>query len=220
MAIFKYLFSVSIIFGFTTGYATAGVILIDDFSWPGASTHISIVGESRAAFPPGTTGGSILSLSSGSDIATDRGLFAATNSLIAGAGQLEISLAAVDFAEIDWDVEGYNFQANLMPNVMMNELTNLGTESVDLTLELFQTSDGVNGNVGTGTVDIRLAAGASTDIAFLPVAVNTDFVGFRILNTSANPFTGRIGSITAVPEPSIGFSLLLLFGTMVRLRNR
>lgn len=199
--------------------AFAEIVLIDDFSWPGTATHGSLVGESRAAFPPGTSGGSILPLTGGSDIAKDRGLFGATNSLLAGADHLAISLAAVDFAEIDWDVHGFNFHANDTPWVMMTGLSNLGSERVDLTLELFQTSDGVNGNVGTGEIDVSLAAGATTNITFSTVAWETDFVGFRIINNSSTSFTGRISSFSAVPEPSSVLPLLLMLCSIARRRQ-
>ena len=176
--------------------------MLDDFSSPGTATHMSAPGESRAVFPPGTTGGAIISLGGGSDIASDRGLFGSSNSLVAGTGTLDISIAN-GFVEFDWNVGGYDFHANGVSTVVWRDLTNLGVEDIPLSMELFQTFDGTTNNVGTGVIDIVLAAGETRDVVFSTVGGATDFVGFRLGNESAiAAFAGRLGSISAVPEPS------------------
>lgn len=187
--------------------ALADVVLIDDFSRPTAADHASVPGESRAAFPPGTSGGSIIALDGGSDIALDRGLFGATDSLVAGGNTLELSIQSGS-VEFDWDVDGFDFANSGVPTVLWRDLTNLGTEAISLRMELFQTFDGTDDNVGTGVIDVILSAGETRDIAFDTAGGETDFVGFRLLNQSASSFTGRLGSVTAVPEPSCALAAI------------
>lgn len=185
----------------------AGFVLIDDFSLPNAANHVSAPGESRAAFPPGTSGGSIIPLSGGSNIALDRGLFGATNSLVAGGHTLELSIQS-GFVEFDWDVDGFDFAASGVSTVVWRDLTNLGTEAVSLQIELFQTFNGTDGNVGTGVIDVSLGAGETQDVAFDTVGGDTDFLGFRLSNGSTSSFSGRLGSVAAVPEPSSALTAL------------
>ncbi|MEZ6100765.1 MAG: hypothetical protein R3E01_17495 [Pirellulaceae bacterium] len=91
--------------------ANAGTI-IDDFSFPATSFQQSLPGESRAGFPPGATGGNILALSGGSDIARDRGLFGQAGALSAGGGGLILAVPT-GFVEFDWDVNGYDRQPSI-----------------------------------------------------------------------------------------------------------
>jgi hypothetical protein len=192
------------------GASLGGIVLIDDFSWPGTADHSSLPGESRAAFPPGTSGGSIIPLGGGSDIAADRGLFGETGNLTAGAGVLALAIPT-GFVEFDWEVGGYHFSPKDI--VVLENLQNLGTQDISLRVQLFQTFDGTNNIVGSAVVDIVLAAGETRDVAFSTVAGATDFVGFRLVNQSSSTFEGRLEGVIAVPEPSA--AVLLLIGGIV-----
>lgn len=175
----------------------------DDFSDPASGSHASTPGESRAGFPPGTIAGTIFGLNSGTDIASDRGLFGSAGSLSVSNGLLNFSLP-LGFSEIDWDVDGFDFNSEPMT---WNSLTNRSGQDIDLRIELFQAFNGTGSVVGLGAVGFTIANGETRDVTFSTLAGATDFLGFRIVNDTNATFIGSLEGINAVPEPS---GLLLL----------
>lgn len=191
-------------------------LLIDDFL---GATQESLPGESRAAFPPGTDGGSIVDIVLGTDVATDRGLFGPEADLRVFDGNLEFQVAP-GFVEFDWNVEGFDFVDNGLETIIWRGLTNESGGDVSLRLELFQTFDGTGTVVGTGAVDIVLLDGETRDVEFNAIGGETDFAGFRLVNQSNFTFDGTLESVIAVPEPNlVGLLSMAAFAISYRRRK-
>ena len=191
--------------------------MLDDFV---GITQSSLPGESRAAFPPGTSGGSIVDLVLGTDVASDRGLFGPAADLVVSNGNLEFSVAP-GFVEFDWNVNGFDFAGSSVEAILWRGLTNESGQDVSLRFELFQTFDGTDSVFGTGPVDIVLLNGQTRDVQFDTVlAGETDFIGFRVVNQSNFTFNGTLDSVVAVPEPnSFGLIVFSMFVFSVRRRK-
>ena len=171
--------------------------VLDDFSFPNAGRHSSTPGESRAAFPPGTSGGAIFGLDSGVQVAVDRGLFGPVDSLWVTDGKLDLTLSSL--VEIDWDFAGFNFDNRV---VTWRDVSNTTNRDFTLLFEPFQTFSGTDSVFGRGGVTFTLAAGETRDFTFENLSGASDFTGFRILNQSGGTFTGSVESIVVVPEPA------------------
>jgi hypothetical protein len=171
-------------------------IVLDDFSEPFLGPHLSQPGESRAAFPPGTDGGSILALE---PVAVDRGLFGPTGSLTVADGKLAIS-SLVGLVEIDWDTNDFSFDAN---EVIWRGVSNNTGQEATFLVQPFQTFSGTDSVVGRGSTIFTLSAGETRDLRFDNLSGASDYTGFRIVNQTATPFSGTVESIGVVPRPNL-----------------
>ncbi|MEM9413356.1 MAG: dockerin type I domain-containing protein, partial [Planctomycetota bacterium] len=174
-------------------------LLVDSFFG-----QTSAPGESRATFPPGTTGGTVSDLFSGTDVALDRGLFGSTSSLSIANEHLNFSVSQLSTAEFDWGVGGYDFLTNGFQSLILRDLTNDSSEDVTLIFELFQTFDGTGSNVGTGPVSVELASGETRDVVLSVASGETDFIGVRLFNQSNDHFNGTIRTALIGPSVALG----------------
>ncbi|MEM8911193.1 MAG: hypothetical protein AAGC97_05440 [Planctomycetota bacterium] len=187
----------------------AALVRIDDFSDPANGSQNAAQGDPRADFPVGTSGGSIMSLGGGTDIALDRGLFGESGQVSVSGGLLQFSFDA-GIVSIDWDLDGFQFFNSGVPAIRLEGLTNTGGQTVSLSVQMFQLFNNGSNSVGSATQQFDLAGGASRDLFFTPINTETDFVGFRFVNSSPGvTFTGSLASVSAIPEPAAGLMTAL-----------
>lgn len=178
-------------------------VLIDDFADPLTPSHTSANGTSRAVSPPLGVGGSVLGISGGTDVASDRGLYGRPpldggpfdpGALRAGGGNIDMALGAGETAVMDWNVGGYDFVDD--PVIVLAGLSNVGLTTAMLTVALWQ--DGAM----QGSTNVVLDPGEIRDVSLLAAAGPTDFLGLTITNNSDGVFFGAAEQVVANPEPA------------------
>ena len=179
--------------------------VLDDFASPNGGQHASVPGESRAGFPPGFSGGAIFDLAPNGQVALDRGLYGANNSLVVSNGALQLAVGGI--TEIDWNFDGFNFNDR---TVVWRGVSNLSNQNATLLIEPFQSFSGTDSVFGRGGITFTLGAGETDDFEFGNLFGASNFTGFRVINQSGGTFNGSVQSIVVVPEPNCTALLVLL----------
>jgi hypothetical protein len=177
-------------------------VIIDDFTDPLAQNHSGTPGtpnswDTRAS---GLTSGNVQTISTGTDVAEDRGLSAANPpTIVAGNNLLGITYVNPNAqAGIDWDVNGYDF-VNELSIVIAGITSSLPFNSM-VAVTLWQD------DVAVDSTNVSFAPGQTRDILLTAVAGPTTYMGLTFQNLTNNDglFLANysIDKVVANPEPA------------------
>jgi hypothetical protein len=177
-------------------------VIIDDFTDPLTQNHSGTPGtpnswDTRAS---GSTSGNPQSISTGTDVAEDRGLSAANPpTIVAGNDLLSITYVNQNAqAGIDWDVNGYDFVNEL--NIVIAGITSSLPFNSMLGITLWQD------NVAVDSTIVAFSPGQTRNISLTAIAGPTTYMGLTFQNLTDNDglFLANysIDKVVANPEPA------------------